>query len=106
MFFFLFYNGIRRINHEEFKKVESEKELFSIWVKIMKLLNAANHKGASDIQKDLFIYLSAYVTLINFFRSLQVVQLYGPTNFSPVIQHVAKFGQVPYPTLISKSMYI
>ena len=45
---FLFYNGIRRINHEEFKKVESEKELFSIWVKIMKLLNAANHKGASD----------------------------------------------------------
>ena len=64
----------------------------------MKLLNAANHKGASDIQKDLFIYLSAYVTLINFFRSLQVVQLYGPTNFSPVIQHVAKFGQVPYST--------
>jgi len=32
--------------------------------------------------------LSAYYT------SLNTVQLYGPTNFSPVINHVAKFAQV------------
>ena len=25
---------------------------------------------------------------------IQQVQLYGPTNFSPIIYHVAKFGEV------------
>merc|ERR1711892_690780 len=32
--------------------------------------------------------------LSSYYTSLNAVQLYGPTNFSPVINHVAKFAQV------------
>eukprot|EP00092_Neocalanus_flemingeri_P103607 GFUD01132614.1.p1 GENE.GFUD01132614.1~~GFUD01132614.1.p1 ORF type:complete len:541 (-),score=123.21 GFUD01132614.1:342-1964(-) len=32
--------------------------------------------------------------LSSYYTSLNTVQLYGPTNFSPVINHVAKFAQV------------
>merc|ERR1719225_896675 len=31
--------------------------------------------------------------LAAYYKSLQTVQLYGPTNFSPVINHVAKFAE-------------
>merc|ERR1711953_42201 len=31
--------------------------------------------------------------LAAYYKSLQAVQLYGPTNFSPVINHVAKFAE-------------
>ena len=33
--------------------------------------------------------------LAAYYHSLYSVQLYGPTNFAPVIRHVARFAQVP-----------
>jgi hypothetical protein len=32
--------------------------------------------------------------LAAYYHSLYNVQLYGPTNFAPVIRHVARFAQV------------
>ena len=42
---------------------------------------------AWDVFKTLF-----FISLQAYFTALQNVTLYGPTNFSPVINHVAKFA--------------
>jgi Copine len=54
------------------------------------------HKNYSKYEKNYFakFHCPPYVSglLAAYYTSLHTVQLYGPTNFSPAINHVARFA--------------